>query len=209
MITGKNKTLKHRTLELASQAQSCKEENPERFKEIVSEIILLNQGLIGYFARKYQSWNIDFDEMQGVIGLSLCKAANSFKPLSEFIDWVELYVRNDLKRYIRDEKKQSHQSLYIENNGNVYERFQSDSLSPFERLAQRETLEKLFEEIDNLDNRERKVIIRRYSLNGEKTKKTDFETIGRELGFSRETIRKIDIEARRELQAALEKCYRA
>jgi RNA polymerase primary sigma factor len=74
--------------------------------------------------------------------------------------------------------------------------------SPYEQAAEIITNEALREALENLSNRERRVLELRYGLGGERPHKLD--ELGRMFNLTREGIRQIEHKALRKLQALAE-----
>src|SRR5260221_14672059 len=78
-----------------------------------------------------------------------------------------------------------------------------DAQTPFELLRDKNLRDEVFDLLEDLDDRERKIILLRFGLDGGKPK--NLEDVGKKFGVTRERIRQLQNVALEKMRGALRK----
>jgi RNA polymerase primary sigma factor len=167
---------------------------------VKNQIIRANLRLVVSIAKKYIAPDQGFFELVSDGNMSLIRAVEKFdfargNKFSTYASWA---VMKNFSRLLPGEKKRR-------------ERFRTGQEELFEsaadlRTGERESeavreqgMEVVGEMLDFLGERERKVIVRRYGLDGAASQ--TLEELGRELGVTKERVRQIEARAQQRLRA--------
>lgn len=172
-----------------------------------------NMRLVAHMVKKYLTADRDTDDLISVGTIGLIKAVNSFKPDKSIrlATYAAKCIDNELLMMLRAEKRKSKEvSIYEpigkDKEGNEISLIdvvgeQKEDVVEDYIFAQRVVC--LYNNLDKvLNEREKKVVIRRYGLNGEEAL-TQSELAG-ELGISRSYISRIEKKALAKLKKLLE-----
>ncbi len=181
------------------------EEETRLAKEILIE---RNLRLVAHIAKKYQNVDEDMEDLISIGCIGLIKAVDTFDAgKGRLATYACRCIDNELLMFIRSKKKTSREVSYFEPIGqdkegneihlvDVIEQQQPDIV---EGLEHERNCKRLFGLLQKcLTDRERKILILRYGLNGHK-EATQSE-IGALLGISRSYVSRIEKRALQKLR---------
>lgn len=185
-------------------------EKKENAKQILIE---RNLRLVAHIAKKYQSAEVDMEDLISIGTIGLIKALHSFdnEKQSKFATYGARCIENEILMYLRSKKKCAKEvSIYepigTDRDGNaihLLDILESKQLDVVEKIHLEKNLEKLKQVFPKvLNNREREILLLRYGLTGEE--ELTQKEIGKMYGISRSYISRIEKKALEKLKAALE-----
>ena len=168
-----------------------------------------NLRLVAHVAKKYQSTNIDQDDLISIGTIGLIKGINSFKSDKNYklATYVARCIENEILMYLRANKKYVLDVYLNEPIGKdkddnvvtlqeVLEEKQKDIEDEIDLKFQIENLYKKMEKV--LSKREKTIIRLRYGLDDSHPR--TLEEVGKEFNVTRERIRQIEAKALRKLR---------
>ena len=173
-----------------------------------------NLRLVAHVAKKYQSTNIDQDDLISIGTIGLIKGINSFKLDKNYklATYVARCIENEILMYLRANKKYSldvylNEPIGKDKDDNVVtlqEVLEIEEKNIEEEIDLKIKVQELKSKIDKLLNSREKVIIEmRYGLNDEKVKTQN--EIAKMLGISRSYVSRIENAAIHKLSKEIEK----
>ena len=176
------------------------------------KIIRHNLRLVAHVAKKYYSnSNIEQDDLISVGTIGLIKAVNTFdhKKGARFATYGARCIENEIRMYLRSEKKTANNISLQEpidvakdgSNMTVLDTI-TDSYQMDEEYEQKEQCRMLKKVVDDLQGRERQVILLRYGMAGQPPM-TQSE-VAQLLGISRSYISRIEKKAFGQIKSALQ-----
>lgn len=177
------------------------EKGDEDAKNILIE---RNLRLVAHVSKKYNSTNIDPDDLISIGSIGLIKGINSFKQDKgvRLSTYVSRCIDNEILMYLRSIKKQGTE-VYLEdsigkdkddNTVTLQEVLGSDGKNVEEEVDLKLKVKKLYAKIKEvLKDRERTIIELRFGLNGNKPK-TQMQ-IAKMMGISRSYVSRIETKA--------------
>ncbi len=177
------------------------EKGDEDAKNILIE---RNLRLVAHVSKKYNSTNIDPDDLISIGSIGLIKGINSFKQDKgvRLSTYVSRCIDNEILMYLRSIKKQGTE-VYLEdsigkdkddNTVTLQEVLESDGKNVEEEVDLKLKVKKLYAKIKEvLKDRERTIIELRFGLNGNKPK-TQMQ-IAKMMGISRSYVSRIETKA--------------
>lgn len=177
------------------------EKGDEDAKNILIE---RNLRLVAHVSKKYNSTNIDPDDLISIGSIGLIKGINSFKQDKgvRLSTYVSRCIDNEILMYLRSIKKQGTE-VYLEdsigkdkddNTVTLQEVLESDGKNVEEEVDLKLKVKKLYSKIKEvLKDRERTIIELRFGLNGNKPK-TQMQ-IAKMMGISRSYVSRIETKA--------------
>lgn len=157
--------------------------------------MLSNQGLVKYFAYKYDSGVIPREDLESIGNEALIRAIHQFDYINKSIEAFSTYIGNSIEHEInvqfKKNNKHSHvislnQPIYENNDGNTLDlenMIDSNSEKEFDKKNDIYVVRKL---LTYLTEKERQVIILRYGLDG--SEERTLEEVGNFLGCTKQAI---------------------
>ena len=167
-------------------------------------LIERNLRLVAHVCKKYNSTNVDNDDLISIGTIGLIKGINSFKPSKgvRLATYVSRCIDNEILMYLRSNKK-TQSEVYLnepigkdkdDNIVTLQEVLEIEDRSIEEEVDLKLKVKKLYEKIrDVLKDREREIIELRFGLNG-RNPKTQNE-IAKSMGISRSYVSRIETKA--------------
>ena len=186
--------------EEAENFRIMKEESPEARKAARDTLIEHNLRLVAHIIKKYYSNTGEQEDLISIGTIGLIKAVDSFKSEKgiRLATYAARCIENEVLMFFRQGKKNAgvmsiNEPIDTDSEGNPLTLidiiYVEDTITDDIDLKQK--TKKLFEYIDALpDERERRIIIERYGLNGEKCL-TQRET-AKKLSISRSYVSRIE-----------------
>ena len=182
-------------------------------EEAKNILIEKNLRLVAHIVKKYNNSGRDIDELIAIGIVGLVKAVNTFdaKKGNRIVTYAARCIENELLMMLRSERKLTREvSLYDPigtdkegNEINLLDIIETDETDIVDRIALRNNISQLYENIDEaLDEREREIICRRYGLNGYPP--ATQREIADELGISRSYVSRIEKKALEKLKIVME-----
>lgn len=159
-----------------------------------------NSNLVGYFAKKYLSSGLTFDELVSAGNEGLVRAINKFdyqeREIEAFSSYISIAIDNQMKMEIRKYYKHSHVLSFEEPIGHnkdgdemrVEDLVGTDAEEIIENVITDMKIEVVKEALQSLTSREQQIILLRYGLD-ETNRKTQNE-VAELLGCSQAAIAK-------------------
>ncbi len=180
--------------------------------EAKNKLIEHNLRLVVYIARKFESTGIGVEDLTSIGTIGLIKAVNTFVPSKgiKLATYASRCIENEILMFIRKTQSQKNEvsidePLNIDWDGN--ELLLSDVLGTendcvnrgIEQDAERAVLN---EAVENLDEREHRIMVLRFGLGGEKehTQKEVADIIGISQSYISRLEKKIILRLRKELE---------
>lgn len=188
------------------------EGQPEESRKAKEILIERNLRLVAHVAKKYQSVDEDMENLISIGCIGLLKAMESFDVCKgRLATYACRCIDNELLMYLRSKKKTAREVSLFEPIGqdkegneirlvDVIEQPQADV---YEKLEQKENLQKLFEFMEKcLTGREREILQLRYGLWG--VRPLTQNEIGEKYGISRSYVSRIEKKALNKLKKQFE-----
>ncbi len=180
----------------------------ERYKngdeEAKNKLIEHNLRLVAHIAKKYSSSSNDIDELISIGTIGLIKGINSFNPEkgARLATYVARCIDNEILMLLRSQKKMQgdislNETVGTDKEGNqimLIDVMSNGDIDIFDAIETKEHIKTLYQNIKNeLDERERKVIVLRYGLSeiGCMTQRE----IAKSMGISRSYVSRIEKKA--------------
>ena len=178
------------------------------------KLILHNLRLVSHIVRKYYSTSPDSEDLVSIGVIGLVKAIDTFKIDSgtKFATYAARCIQNEILMNFRAQKKRSaeisiNETIDVDRDGNplTYMDIISTNEDLGDDLDRKTQIERALKLIkNNLDERERQIIVMRYGLFGLKRSYTQKE-IAERLSISRSYVSRIEKSALDKLRSALGK----
>lgn len=169
-------------------------------KKALERLVLSNEGLVGFFAKKYYGTGLTFEELYSAGMEGLLRAINAFNYLERhikaFSTYISMAIDNQIKCELRKYRKHSHtlsfdQSIGQNKDGDdlkIEDIVGTDAEQLLDNVISGMKIEIVKEALECLTSREKQIILLRYGLD-ENYKKTQ-EELAEMFGCSRITISK-------------------
>ena len=176
------------------------------------KLILHNLRLVSHIVRKYYSTAKDQEDLVSIGSIGLVKAVDSFdhKNGVRFATYAARCIQNEILMYFRSQKKLNNEvsindTIDVDRDGNPLTYIdvictEDDSDEVLDRMMQSKKAVELVKTV--LDERERKIIIMRYGLNGRKPLAQ--REVAVKLGISRSYVSRIEKSALQKLKEKME-----
>ena len=176
-------------------------------------LIEYNLRLVAHIVKKYQSPEDDMEELISIGTIGLIKAVDTFdqEKASKLATYAARCVENEILMYMRTKKKYARETSYYEpigtdkegNEIQLLDIMESGEPEALEQIQLKDDSLMLYRLLyDRLSERERKVLIMRYGLYGER-EYTQRE-VAEKLGISRSYISRIEKNALHHLRACFQ-----
>lgn len=167
-------------------------------------LIERNLRLVAHVSKKYNSTNVDQDDLISIGTIGLIKGINSFKPDKgvRLATYVSRCIDNEILMYLRSNKK-TQSEVYLnepigkdkdDNVVTLQEVLETDEKSIEEEVDLKLKVKKLYQKMKELlKGREQEIIELRFGLNGDKPKTQN--EIAKSMGISRSYVSRIETKA--------------
>lgn len=167
-------------------------------------LIERNLRLVAHVSKKYQSTNLELDDLISIGSIGLIKGINSFEPEKNFklATYVAKCIENEILMYLRANKKRN-MDLYLNesigkdkdnNEVTLQEIIENNEKNIEDEVDIKLNMKKVYSKMKGiLKGREKLILELRYGLNG-KTEKTQKE-IAKMLNISRSYVSRIESKA--------------
>lgn len=169
-------------------------------KEARSKLIEHNLRLVAHIVKKYESTSYDPDDLISIGTIGLVKGVDSYKPSKKvrLTTYAARCIENEILMYLRSNKKHLNNvslndALGIDKEGNeinLIDVIKIDNIDINEELNTKDNLKLLYKYINNLNNREKEIIIKRYGLFNHK--ELTQREIAKEMKISRSYVSRIE-----------------
>ena len=176
------------------------------------ELILHNLRLVSHIVRKYYSTAKNQEDLVSIGSIGLVKAVDSFdhKNGVRFATYAARCIQNEILMYFRSQKKLNNEvsindTIDVDRDGNPLTYIdvictEDDSDEVLDRIMQSKKAVRLVNTV--LDERERKIIIMRYGLNGKKPLAQ--REVAVKLNISRSYVSRLEKSALQKLKEKME-----
>jgi RNA polymerase primary sigma factor len=175
----------------------------ERFQEealaVKNQLIRANLRLVVSIAKKYLAPSNNFFELISDGNMSLIRAVEKFdyargNKFSTYASWA---IMKNFARTIPEENYR--RDRFVTGHEEMFEAAADTRIDEHEyESAQRRNQEAVKGMLGRLDDRERRIIVSRYGING--VSEQTLEQLGRELGITKERVRQIESRAQEKLR---------
>lgn len=165
-----------------------------------NKILEANLRFVFNIAKRYKGMGVPLLDLISEGNLGLMKAINKFDPNrdNKFITYAVWWVRESIKQFIKENTTTYTVDCSIyEDDEDAPTNFISDETKS-EEDHKKEVISKL---LSKLTEREKEIIEKYYGLNGKEEK--NLEEIGKELGLTKERIRKIKWSALQKMRSEI------
>ena len=169
-------------------------------KEARDKLIEHNLRLVAHIVKKYDSKDIDTDDLISIGTIGLIKGIDTYKnnKKTKITTYAARCIQNEILMYYRSNKKNGltvslNDSIGFDKEGNdisLIDVIKDESLDISEELQIKDNIEDLAKYIHLLNKREKEIIIKRYGLFNHK-EQTQKE-IAKELNISRSYVSRIE-----------------
>lgn len=186
-------------------------------REARNILIVRNLRLVAHIAKKYYGENRDNEDLISIGTVGLIKAVNTYNPDkgNRLVTYASKCIENELLMMLRSEKKRSkdiylNEPIGVDKEGNtislmdVLENEEVDVLSKLELAEDMVSVRQYIQ--SELTPMERKIIILRYGLHGDKP--VTQAKVGKLLGISRSYVSRIEKRALEKLKKAFDITYK-
>ena len=173
------------------------EDNEEWAKQ---QLIEHNLRLVVYIAKKFESPDVDVEDLISIGSVGLIKAINSFKPDKniKIATYASRCIENEILMYLRKISKYKREisidePLNVDSEGNelnLTDLISDDKYVPQDDLDNRVEKQLLWKILNKLNPREKEIMVMRYGLNG-KDEMTQKE-VAVDLGISQSYISRLE-----------------
>lgn len=185
------------------------EKGNKKAKEILIE---RNLRLVAHVCKKYSTTNVDQDDLISIGSIGLIKGINSFdsKKNIKLSTYTSRCIDNEILMYLRSTKKLGAE-VYLnetigkdkdDNEVTLQEVLENNDKSIEDIVDLKLDIAKLYSKMEKvLDERERYILVKRYGLDGYKSKTQ--KEIAKEMGISRSYVSRIETKAISKLSNAI------
>jgi RNA polymerase primary sigma factor len=174
------------------------EQLQEEALTVKNQIIRANLRLVVSIVKRHVGPSNNFFELVSDGNMSLIRAVEEFdyargNRFSTYASWA---IMRNLARDIRKERLR--RDRFVTGHGEMIEAAAADRADEHEAESELEQMEALMGMLVQLDDRERKIIISRFGLDG--TGEKTLDRLGKELGITKERVRQLEARARDKLR---------
>lgn len=169
-------------------------------KESRNKLIEHNLRLVAHIVKKYESKDIDTDDLISIGTIGLIKAIDSYNlsKQTKITTYAARCIENEILMYFRSNKKNTNvislnDSIGYDKDGNeinLIDVIQDKTPDIIEVLHSKDNIKNLNEYLKDLNAREKEIIIKRYGLYNQKEQTQ--KRIAKELGISRSYVSRIE-----------------
>lgn len=171
-------------------------------KDVKNILVERNMRLVVYLAKKYQSTNELLEDLISIGNIGLIKAANSFNNNKNvrFATYASRCIENEIRMHLRKYKKISKEisidePLNYDKDGN--ELILADTLCTeadivTKDVEKKEDIKILYQALDLLDEKDKKIIELRYGINTSLGKEKTQKEVANILGISQSYISRVE-----------------
>ncbi len=169
-------------------------------KDCRNKLIEHNLRLVAHIAKKYDSKHVDMDDLISIGTIGLIKGVDTFSPEKKvkITTYCARCIENEILMYFRKNNKYSkdlsiYEAVGYDKDGNeiaIQDLLQVEDVDFCEDIDLKDNIQSLYQYMDVLTPREKKIIISRYGLNNqeEETQKM----ISKKMGISRSYVSRIE-----------------
>ena len=188
------------------------DEDEEKKREAKQILIERNLRLVAHIAKKYQSTEVDMEDLISIGTVGLIKAVMSFDKdkNSKLGTYSARCIENEILMHFRTRKKQSREVSIFEpigtdregNEINLLDVIEAEHVDCAEAMQTCQDIKDMQKYIDEvLNEREQEILLMRYGIRGQK--ELTQREIGEKLNISRSYISRIEKKALEKLRVAL------
>ena len=165
-----------------------------------NNLIEHNLRLVAHIVKKFESKQLDSDDLIGIGTIGLIKAVDTYKKDKniQLTTYAASCIQNEILMYFRSTKKYANtvsldDSVGYDKDGNqisLVDVLKDDNTSLDEDLYLKDNIKLLEKYINKLNNREKEIIIKRYGLNN--TREMTQKDIAKSLHISRSYVSRIE-----------------
>lgn len=165
-----------------------------------NNLIEHNLRLVAHIVKKFESKQLDSDDLIGIGTIGLIKAVDTYKKDKniQLTTYAARCIQNEILMYFRSTKKYANtvsldDSVGYDKDGNqisLVDVLKDDNISLDEDLYLKDNIKLLEKYINRLNNREKEIIIKRYGLNN--TREMTQKDIAKSLHISRSYVSRIE-----------------
>ena len=169
-------------------------------KDARNTLIEHNLRLVAHIVKKFETKNIDSDDLIGIGTIGLIKAVDSYTKDKDtkITTYAAKCIQNEILMYFRSNKKNLNtvsldDTIGYDKDGNIISLIdiledQDNTLD--DKIHLKENIELLSKYLNKLNTREKEIISKRYGLNN--TKEMTQKDISKELNISRSYVSRIE-----------------
>ena len=188
------------------------DEEEEKSREAKQILIERNLRLVAHIAKKYQSAEVETEDLISIGTIGLIKAVMSYnkEKKSKLGTYAARCIENEILMYFRTRKKCSREVSIYEpigtdkegNEINLLDIYESEQVDTADQMQLSDDIKAVQEYIDSvLEEREKEILLMRFGLRGQK--ELTQKEIGEKLQISRSYISRIEKKALEKLRVAL------
>lgn len=177
-------------------------------KKARSKLIEHNLRLVVFLAKKYENTGVDLEDLVSIGSVGLIKGVNTYKPSKniKLATYASRCIDNEILMFLRKNKRRKGEisfedNLSFDSEGNelhLEDILGTDSDIVTKGLEEETNKKLLYEEIEKLNDRDKKIMIMRYGLyNSEEMTQKDVAEL---LGISQSYISRIEKKVIRRLK---------
>lgn len=165
-----------------------------------NKLIEHNLRLVVFLAKKYENTNIDLEDLVSIGTIGLIKGIDSFSKSNgaKITTYCARCIENEILMHFRNDKKNSKnvsldESIGFDKEGNeitIVDVLKTSNPDYIDSINTKDNIVKLNKYINVLSDREKKIIIKRYGLYGEK--EITQKKVADELNISRSYVSRIE-----------------
>ena len=169
-------------------------------KEARNKLIEHNLRLVAHIAKKYDSKYTEMDDLISIGTIGLIKGVDTFSPDKKvkITTYCARCIENEILMYFRKNNKYSkdisiHEAVGYDKDGNeieIQDILQVEDVDFCEEIDLKDNIQSLYQYMDVLTSREKKIIMERYGLNNQKEETQ--KSISKKLGISRSYVSRIE-----------------
>ena len=169
-------------------------------KEARNKLIEHNLRLVAHIVKKFEHKNVDQDDLISIGTIGLIKGVDSYsnKHSTKITTYCARCIENEILMHFRNDKKNSKnvsldESIGFDKEGNeitIVDVLKTSNPDYIDSINTKDNIVKLNKYINVLSDREKKIIIKRYGLYGEK--EITQKKVADELNISRSYVSRIE-----------------
>ena len=177
-------------------------------KKARSKLIEHNLRLVVFLAKKYENTGVDLEDLVSIGSVGLIKGVNTYKPGKniKLATYASRCIDNEILMFLRKNKRRKGEisfedNLSFDSEGNelhLEDILGTDSDIVTKGLEEETNKKLLYEEIEKLNDRDKKIMIMRYGLYN--TKEMTQKDVAELLGISQSYISRIEKKVIRKLK---------